>query len=86
MWITKKGRVSIKVKKLQQVIYYFTKDKEMLDYICWKHYGYSSGAVEVVLEKNPGLAEYGSFLPAGLKIKLPEIQKISQKSVVKILD
>nr|WP_264688486.1 tail protein X [Wolbachia endosymbiont (group A) of Sympetrum striolatum] len=67
-------------------MYYFTKDKEMLDYICWRHYGYSSGAVEVVLEKNPGLAEYGSFLPAGLKIKLPKIQKISQKSVVKILD
>lgn len=58
----------------------------MLDYICWKHYGYSSGTVEVVLENNPGLGEYGSFLPAGLRIKLPEIQKISQKSVVKILD
>ncbi|MGL5028844.1 MAG: tail protein X [Wolbachia pipientis] len=68
------------------MIYYFTKDKEMLDYICWRHYGYSSGTVEVVLENNPGLAEYGSFLPAGLRIKLPEIQKISQKSVVKILD
>ncbi len=68
------------------MIYYFTKQNEMLDYICWKHYGDSSGPVEVVLKENPGLADYGSFLPAGLRIKLPEIQKISQKSVVKILD
>lgn len=68
------------------MIYYFTKQNEMLDYICWKHYGYSSGSVEVVLEENPGLAEYGSFLPAGLKIKLPEIQKRLQKPVVGILD
>jgi len=61
-------------------------DNEMLDYICWKHYGYSSGAVEVVLEANPGLAEYDSFLPAGIKIKLPKIQKISQEPVTNILE
>ncbi|MCJ7454978.1 MAG: tail protein X [Wolbachia endosymbiont of Homalodisca vitripennis] len=65
-------------------IYYSTKEKDMLDYICWQHYGFTSGAVEVVLEKNPGLAEYGSFLPAGLKIKLPIIEKPLQKSVLKI--
>ncbi|APR97829.1 tail protein X [Wolbachia endosymbiont of Folsomia candida] len=68
------------------MIYYTTKENEMLDYICWKHYGYSSGAVEEVLLENPGLAEYGSFLPAGLKIKLPIIQKTSQESVTKILE
>jgi len=68
------------------VIYYYTKENEMLDYICWKHYGYSSGAVEEVLLENPGLAEYASFLPAGLKIKLPKIQKISKESVINILD
>ncbi len=68
------------------MIYYYTKENEMLDYICWKHYGYSSGAVEEVLLENPGLAEYASFLPAGLKIKLPKIQKISKESVINILD
>ncbi|WP_265027176.1 tail protein X [Wolbachia endosymbiont (group A) of Bombylius major] len=65
-------------------IYYSTKEKDMLDYICWEHYGFTSGAVEIVLEENPGLAEYGSFLPAGLKIKLPIIEKPLQKSVLKI--
>ncbi|APR98590.1 tail protein X [Wolbachia endosymbiont of Folsomia candida] len=68
------------------MIYYYTKENEMLDYICWKHYGYSSGAVELVLESNTGLAEYDSFLPAGLKIKLPKIQKTSQESITKILE
>lgn len=68
------------------MIYYLTKENEMLDYICWKHYGDSSGWVEAALKENPGLVDYGSFLPAGLKIKLPEIQKIPQKPVVKILD
>lgn len=68
------------------MIYYFTKENEMLDYICWKHYEYSSGAVEEVLLENPGLAEYGSFLPAGLKIKLPKIQKVSQEPVINILN
>lgn len=48
------------------MICYYTKENEMLDYICWKHYGYSSGAVEEVLLENPGIAEYGSFLPTGL--------------------
>lgn len=66
--------------------YYYTRENEMLDYICWKHYGYSGGAVELVLESNPGLAEHGSFLPAGLKIKLPVIQKTSQESITKILE
>ncbi|NGZ20103.1 MULTISPECIES: tail protein X [unclassified Wolbachia] len=65
-------------------IYYLTKEGEMLDLICWKHYGYSSGAVEEVLLENPGLAEYGSFLPARLKIKLPTIQKTIQKSKLKV--
>lgn len=68
------------------MIEYYTRGNEILDYICWKHYGYSRGAVEVVLEANPGLAAYGSFLPSGIKIKLPKIQKISQEPVTNILE
>lgn len=52
---------------------YKTKENEMLDWICWKHYGFE--AVEAVLKENPGLAEYGSLLPAGLIIKLPIVKK-----------
>ncbi len=65
-------------------VHYITRENEMLDYICFKHYGYSSGAVEEVLLKNPGLAEHGSFLPVGLKIKLPVTEKPLQKSKLKV--
>ena len=67
-------------------VYYVSKENEMLDLICWKHYGYSSGAVEKVLLENPDLVEYESFLPAGLKIKLPVIQKSMQKSKLKFCE
>ncbi|MGL9719178.1 MULTISPECIES: tail protein X [unclassified Wolbachia] len=67
------------------MMYYKTKENDMLDFICWKHYGSSSGAIEVVLKANSGLAEY-ELLPAGLIIKLPVIQKETQKQVVKLWD
>ncbi len=66
------------------IVHYITRENEMLDLICWKHYGYSSGAVEEVLLENPGLAEYESFLPAGLKIRLPTIQEQLKKSKLKV--
>ncbi|RDD33823.1 Phage Tail Protein X [Wolbachia endosymbiont of Cylisticus convexus] len=66
------------------IVHYITRENEMLDYICFKHYGYSSGAVEIVLEENYGLAEHGSFLPAGLKIRLPTIQEQLKKSKLKV--
>lgn len=52
---------------------YTTREGDMVDWICWRHYGVQSGAVEAVLEANRGLAEYGDALPAGLEITLPEI-------------
>ncbi|MFP3024092.1 MAG: tail protein X [Wolbachia sp.] len=29
-------------------IYYLTKEGEMLDLICWKHYGFTDGIVDTV--------------------------------------
>lgn len=65
---------------------YRTKEYDMLDWICWKHYGFQSGAVEVVLTANPELAEWGSFLPAGLLITLPEIKRAAAKATIKLWD
>lgn len=65
---------------------YLTKEGEMLDLICWKYYGATRGVVEVVLEANPGIAEYSCSLPAGLKIRLPIIKKPLKKSVLKVWD
>jgi phage tail protein X len=56
------------------MIKYRTSENDMLDWIAWKHYGKQSGAVEAILEANPGLADKGDKLPAGLVINLPEIQ------------
>ncbi|WP_264685604.1 MULTISPECIES: tail protein X [unclassified Wolbachia] len=64
--------------------YYWSKEGEMIDLICWRHYGATRGVVEVVLEANPGLAEYSDSLPSGLRIKLPLIQEQLKKSKLKV--
>ena len=50
-----------------------TAEGDMLDAICRLHYGPRPGAAEVVLEANPGLADRGPVLPAGVRIELPEL-------------
>ncbi len=57
---------------------YRTRDGDMLDWICWRHYGRQAGAVEAVLEVNPGLSDAGPILPAGLVIALPELPQPGQ--------
>ena len=59
---------------------YLTRDGDMLDAVCQEHYGRQSGAVEAVLEANPGLADQGPLLPAGLLIELPELPAESRDS------
>ena len=36
---------------------------DTVDALCWRHYGRTQGVTEQVLKANPGLAEYGPFLP-----------------------
>ncbi len=52
---------------------YRAKDRDVLDAICWKHYGPRPGAVEAVLDANPGLADRGPVLAAGVLVHLPEL-------------
>ena len=49
-----------------------TRAGEMLDELVWHHRGRTAGLVEKALELNPGLADLGPTLPAGLTILLPE--------------
>ncbi|EGQ9962126.1 tail protein X [Vibrio cholerae] len=51
---------------------YRTREGDVLDRICWRHYGRENAAVEV-MKANPGLADYGAVLPSGLQITLPDI-------------
>lgn len=52
---------------------WITSEGDMVDAVCEAHYGPRPGAVEAVLEANPGLAERGPVLPAGVAIELPEL-------------
>ncbi|EPV8688032.1 tail protein X [Pseudomonas aeruginosa] len=51
-----------------------TQQNDTVDALCWRHYGRTAGVVEAVLDANPGLADKGPTLPAGLLVTLPEQQ------------
>ncbi len=65
---------------------YRCKDGDMLDAICFKYYGSQIGTAEAVLEANPGLAEHGPMLPAGLVIELPDIDAPQAEKAVRLWD
>lgn len=54
---------------------YTTLDGDVLDHLCWRHYGYEWDTPEATLRVNPGLAERGIVLPAGVTITFPAITK-----------
>lgn len=45
----------------------------MVDAICMAVYGDEPGYTEAVLEANPGLADIGPILPAGVVVSLPDL-------------
>ncbi|MDR1208041.1 MAG: tail protein X [Holosporales bacterium] len=63
---------------------YITKDRDCLDMICINCYGYCSGAMEIVIQANPWLADYTGYLPAGLRIILPVIEMKPTKDTIRI--
>lgn len=52
---------------------YRTRSGDVLDNICHQYYGQTRGAVEKVLEANPGLAELGTIYDTGVIINLPTL-------------
>ncbi len=58
---------------------YRTREGDMLDAICKAWYGESSQYTEAVLDRNPGLADLGAVLPAGVIIELPDFPDLSVK-------
>lgn len=65
---------------------YKTNDGDMLDDICHSNYGREAGAVEAVLEANPGLAAIGPVYDAGLSIILPDLPETEQQDLIRIWD
>jgi phage tail protein X len=65
---------------------YKTQDGDTLDWICDRNYGRTSGAVEAVLEANPGLAELGPIYDAGRSISLPDLPAAQQQDLIRLWD
>ncbi|AOP41948.1 tail protein X [Edwardsiella piscicida] len=59
---------------------------DTVDALCWRHYGRTQGVIEQVLQANPGLAEYGPFLPHGLQVELPDITASTTVQTVQLWD
>jgi phage tail protein X len=55
------------------MVKYQTKEGDVLDWICWKHYG-TTAVLEQILAANPTLTD--EKLPAGVTVKLPYITSI----------
>jgi phage tail protein X len=65
---------------------YVTRDGDMIDLIAYRAYGYSSGAVEQIIEANYGLCEQPPVLPAGIRIVLPDLAPTTAKAPVRLWD
>ncbi len=62
-------------------VFYTTTGGEMVDLICFRHYGYTGGITEEVFAANPSLAGHGPELPAGIDIILPDLKAPMRKSI-----
>ena len=67
---------------------YTTVDGDVVDHVCWRHYGREWNTTETVLAANPGLAVRGPVLPAGIAILLPVIaaEDTSRRDTIRLFD
>jgi len=63
-----------------------TVDGDSVDLICHQQYGQTAGITEQVFEANPGLAELGPILDAGVVIQLPEAPAPSEQPTINLWD
>jgi phage tail protein X len=66
---------------------YRSKDGDTADSIAWAVYGrQDSRVVELLLEANPGLADAGPILVAGLRITIPDAPEPEVATEVRLWD
>lgn len=53
---------------------YICQQGDVLDEICFRHYGTEHGTTEIVLAANYDLTQYGTHLPIGLLLIMPPLQ------------
>jgi phage tail protein X len=67
------------------VVYYRSRQGDVLDDIVWRHYGrQDQGTVVRVLEANRNLADLPLILPEGTRIALPTIETSEPDAVVRL--
>jgi phage tail protein X len=59
---------------------------DTVDLLCWRHLRRTQGVVEATLRLNPGLADLGRILPAGIIVELAQPAAASARAVVKLWD
>lgn len=60
---------------------YDTREGDTVDGIAWRQYGtVNSTILRAVLDANPGLADAGAILPAGLAVSLPILVTTAEES------
>lgn len=62
-----------------------TSDGDLLDTICHGFYGHLNGAVEAVLDANPGLSQIPQPYDAGVLIRLPDLPATTD-AVIRLWD
>lgn len=66
---------------------YKTREGDLVDGIAWRYYGTRGGQVtEKLLDANPGLADHGPELPAGLVLTLPDMPTPATTKAVRLWD
>ncbi len=66
---------------------YVTSDGDTADYIAWAYYKTAAAdVVQRLLEANPGLADRGPILPAGVTLTLPDLPVTAKQQAVRLWD
>lgn len=66
---------------------YRTRDGDTVDLVVWRQYNrQDQQIIDLMLEANPTLADFGAILPAGIQIKLPIVQTSEIVESVRLWD
>lgn len=66
---------------------YLTSEGDTADFIAWKYYGTQDGSVvEQLIAANPGMADRGPVLAAGVTVYLPDIESVGVTQGLKLWD
>lgn len=63
-----------------------SKQGDTLDLILFRHYGYTAGITEQVLNLNPGLATLGPIIPTGTLINMPAAPTQAEQPLIQLWD